>query len=321
MKGTEMESRSFSVNIFTWIFVFTVSLLAIPAECWASNIFVGNIGNGTIEKFTPQGVGQTFYNFNSSGYGPRGLAFDSSGNLYVTNDANNTIDKFLFTGGVLSNQCSVFVDSGLSNPIGLTFDGGGNLYVVNNNYGEIMKYTSTGGVLSNVATVFANMSTAGVLAFDNSGNLFVGSGSFQGINKFTSTGGVLSNVPTFFSSSDGPTWGLAVDSNRNVYAALPTANEIEKFTPAGVGTVFATNGLDWPSGLAFDSNGNLFVTNVNNGTIMEFISTGGTLSNVGSVFASPGMITPQCIAVQVIPEPATLSLMALGGVALIRRRK
>jgi DNA-binding beta-propeller fold protein YncE len=45
------------------------------------------------------------------------MAFDSAGNLYVANQANNTVQRFTPGGAG-----SVFVNSGLSNPQGLAFD-------------------------------------------------------------------------------------------------------------------------------------------------------------------------------------------------------
>ena len=48
------------------------------------------------------------------------------------------------------------------------------------------------------------------------------------------------------------------------------ANTIEKFTPGGVGSVFATTGLNGPIGLAFDSAGNLYAANASNNTIEKF---------------------------------------------------
>ena len=50
---------------------------------------------------------------------------------------------------------------------------------------------------------------------------------------------------------DSP-WSLTFDSANNVYAANLTTNTIAKFTPQGVGSVFASNGLNGTWGLAFD---------------------------------------------------------------------
>ena len=69
-------------------------------------------------------------------------------------------------------------------------------------------------------------------------------------------------------------------------------------------------GISGPSGLAFDSGGNLFVANTISKTI-EKITPGGTKS----VFAAAGTAVPEFIAVRPVPEPSTLTLLA-GGAAL-----
>ena len=67
-------------------------------------------------------------------YTPRDLAFDASGNLYVTNwDAPNTVSKVDSDGDVTTFA------TGFSAPIGLAFDASGNLYV-----GEVQEAASHG---------------------------------------------------------------------------------------------------------------------------------------------------------------------------------
>ena len=74
-----------------------------------------------------------------------------------------------------------------------------------------------------------------------------------------------------------------------LYVSNGNNGTIEKFTPGGVGSVFASSGLSDPYGLAFDSAGNLYVANALNSTIEKFASTGGVLSSTGSVFADSGL--------------------------------
>jgi hypothetical protein len=90
--------------------------------------------------------------------------------------------------------------------------------------------------------------------------------------------------------------GLACDSAGNLYVANAGNNTIEKFTLAGVGSVFAGTGPSYPQGLAFDSAGNLYVaggylTNSYVYTIQKFTPDG-----VGSVFASTGLNNPTGLA-------------------------
>ncbi len=66
-----------------------------------------------------------------------------------------------------------------------------------------------------------------------------------------------------------------------LFVSNPLNNTIVKFTPGGVGSVFASAGLSTPTGIAFDSTGNLYSANDGNNTILKF-----TPSGIGSVFAS-----------------------------------
>jgi DNA-binding beta-propeller fold protein YncE len=74
--------------------------------------------------------------------------------------------------------------------------------------------------------------------------------------------------------------GIAFDSAGNLFVANEGSNTIFRFTPGGLGSVFAdaSDGLSSPSGIAFDSVGNLFVANQ---TTIEKFTPGG----IGSVFA------------------------------------
>jgi hypothetical protein len=77
--------------------------------------------------------------------------------------------------------------------------------------------------------------------------------------------------------------GLAFDRAGNLYETMYNDNTVVKFTPGGVMSVFASDGLDGPAALAFDAAGNLYVGNTNIATIEKFTPDG-----VGSVFANVG---------------------------------
>ena len=81
------------------------------------------------------------------------------------------------------------------------------------------------------------------------------------------------------------------DAAGNLYAAIDgggSNNIIEKFTPGGVGTVFATfTGPSRRVGLAFDAAGNLYAASDLDNSVFKF-----TPGGVGSVFANSGLSTP-----------------------------
>lgn len=107
------------------------------------------------------------------------------------------------------------------------------------------------------------------------------------IEQFTASG-----AGSVFTNGLNNATGQAFDSAGNFYVAN-SGNTILKFTPAGVGSVFASTGLTGVQGLACDSAGNLYAANRGNNTIQRFTPAG-----VGSLFAraSQGNAYPSGLA-------------------------
>jgi sugar lactone lactonase YvrE len=255
--------------------VFAVCCLAGGARADTLYIAYAN-GDNYVEEFSSSGssgvitdLGPLPSTTTDTG-DPNGVALDGSGNLYVANDATNTITEFDPHG----NYLGVFA-SGLNQPASMTFDAYGNLYVVNGGAGEILKINPQG-----TQSVFAagGLNSPQGIAIGPNGNIYVSNQGDNSIKEITPSG----QLSTFW--SDG-SWtivdqveGLAFDASGNLYVASYRTNSIEKITPAGIATVFANNpspasdpndpnnptnpeGLYNPIGLAFDSQGDLFAGN------------------------------------------------------------
>ncbi len=225
----------------------------------AGNLYVADLGDGTVSKVTPAGVVTLF----ASGFNePIGLAFDAAGNLYVANAGSGTVSEASSTGVVNPIPFA----SGFSEPTGLAFDAAGNLYVADAGAGTVSKVTP-GGVVSPFASGFSE--PAG-LAFDAAGNLYVANFSSSGdaVSKVT-PGGVVSPFASGFKQPDG----LAFDAAGNLYVA--SGDAVSKVTPAGVVSTFAT-GFNQTDGLAFDAAGNLYVADNGDGAMSE-VSTAVTV--------------------------------------------
>lgn len=146
------------------------------------------------------------------------------------------------------------------------------------------------------------------LAVDRAGNVYVADTYNHMIRKITVAGVVTTLAgSTSAGSSNGvgaaasfryPS-GLALDSNGNVYVADTANNMIRMITPSGVVSTFAgssTNGSNngpvsaatfySPSGLAFDSNANLYVADTNNQLIRVISATGTVSTLAGGGFGS-----------------------------------
>jgi DNA-binding beta-propeller fold protein YncE len=295
----------------------SLMLLALAAPLPAADILYVTLNNNTIVSYDTTGnVGETILatksTFASTNLNnPRGLAFDTSGNLYAGNWTNpGTISKFNSSGVYQSN-----ITSNLSYVAALAFDSSGNLYAVNRGGNTISKFNSSGNYLSNITT---NMNVPYGLAI-YSGNLYVANAGDSTISKFDSSGVYISNITTNL----GSPYGLAFDSSGNLYAANNSSNTISKFDSSGayvnIGSIGSTN-LSGPSGLAFDSSGNLYASNGTSKTISKFDSSGTFLTSW-----STGTATPQLLAFKpvTVPEPSTYALAAIatGVMAYLARRR
>ena len=258
---------------------------------------------------------------------PRGLAFDSAGDLFVatnffSGDTSQPAVKEITSRGnriTLGRLPNTFFASGLA--IGSS----GNVFVM----GEAANFTSTifeftpGGTRS----VFGTLPGQGFgLAFDSAGNLFAADSSDQMIVKFTS-GGTSSIFagPTAFTSNSGPT-GLAFDSAGNLFVSTESnglePDAILEFTPGGIESTFAT-GLTNPRGIAFDSSDNLYVAEIGipaPGDILKF-TPDGTESTFASGIGTTDNHGPQYLAIgPAINTPdsaSTLLLLTMGLFGLV----
>jgi sugar lactone lactonase YvrE len=144
----------------------------------SGNVYVTNLSNSTVRKFTSAG---TFVSTWGTGLNqPYDISFDAAGNAYITNYAANTITKTT-TG----NVSSTFISTGLTNPFGTAVDAAGNVYVANYNGGgaggAILKYNSAGTLIQTITTASPTN-----VAVDANGNIYAlsyGNGTVTGFHK------------------------------------------------------------------------------------------------------------------------------------------
>jgi len=276
--------------------------------------------SGSILAYTSTGIQSTF----ASGMPhPRGLAFDTAGNLFVASNNLNADQATILEitpGGVQSD----FADSTplLSN---VRIDSTGNLFVTmidsstSNGSTSILKFTP-GGTPSTFASGFG--ASAG-LAFDHAGNLFLADFLDQTIFKFTPSGtrSVFAGPSAFGSNSPE---GLAFDSAGNLFVGVesntPNSDTILKFTPGGTESTFAA-GLNGVEGLAFDPLGNLFAAEIFNGDTLKFTS-GGTETVFASGLNGPHWLTFGPAGGANVPDSgATVGLLGISVLGLFCARK
>jgi uncharacterized protein (TIGR03437 family) len=236
---------------------------------------------------------------------PRAVAFDSSGNLWVSDSGNHRILRF--AASVLNSQTTPAAD---------TVIGQKDFY---------SNLANQGGTVSN-----AGLNTPSGLAFDSQGNLYVADYLNTRVLRFAvpappggnttasavwgETDFVTRGVPSQASASTlaGPN-GVAVDSGGRLYVAVATDNRVLIFPKgsasggaadtvlgqtdflttkpdAGVYPLASPNTLAGPSDVEVDQNGNVLVVDGGNNRVLEFSSGAKAASKVWgqSDFSSNG---------------------------------
>ena len=212
---------------------------------------------------------------------PNGLAFDKDGNLWVANYGANQVLELDPSNGIVLNT----ITDGLSGPTRLAFDSQSNLWVANTTGGTITGYNTKTLRRIRTYTESAASKPLGV-AVDAYGDTYIANNGINDIAALNVGFGRLVETLTkdnggFSFSSPG---ALAIHG-RNLYAgfgpgsgenAVISYNVGEFLTddPAEV-TVYNDNVNTGPSGLAFDSQGNVYISELYSGTAVKYAPTGG----------------------------------------------
>ena len=238
------------------------------------NVFVADTGSNTIRKISSSGLVSTFAgsagragSANGTGaaasfFGPQGLTADASGTIFITEN-NHTIRR-ITSGAVVTTLAGLPAVNGTTDgigsaarfnvPSGVALDSAGNLYVADSSNHTIRKISASGTVTT-----------------------LAGSPDLPGTADGTGAGARF-NLPS----------GVAIDAAGNLYVADFANHTIRKITGAGVvstlagtpGTSGASNGaglaarFSYPSGIAVDASGRIFVADQSNHTIRAVTAAG-----------------------------------------------
>jgi len=245
---------------------------------------------------------------------PADVAVDSSNNLYVADSNNCTIRKITPAAAVttLAGLASAGHTNGTGSaarfdfPDGVAVDTTGKIYVADTVESAIRKITptavvstfaglpGTSGYVDATGTAarfrFPRWLTVGALD-----NVYVGD-TFNFVVRKITPNAVVSSVVTMPANGAGEVRGVAMDSSGNIYTADQPHHTIRKITPEGTATIFAglndtpgsANGtgsvarFNFPTGLAVDGAGNVYVADSGNNTIRKITPAAKVTTFAGS---------------------------------------
>jgi hypothetical protein len=242
----------------------------------SDNVFVVDVLNSRIQKFTNNGTFIAKWGSHGSGdgqfIGPSDIAIDSSDNVFVVDRIDNNIQKFTNNGTFIAkwgstcsieedndNNCNSHMpgaielgDGQFNEAQGIAADSTDNIYVSDRGNSRIQKFTNNGTFIAKWGergTDDGQFNPPGALAADSTDNIYVSDVGNSRIQKFTNNG-------TFIAK-----WGSYCDLNTGFGCNILNTG------------ILGDGQFNDPQGIAADSTDNIYVSDIVNQEIQVFSSS------------------------------------------------
>jgi trimeric autotransporter adhesin len=258
------------------------------------DLFISDADNNRVRKVVPAGTISTIAGIGRAGYdngagqaaaglldSPGGTAVDTNGNIYIADTYNYRIRK-VTPGGVISTiagtgKSNFSGDGGpataadIGSPTSVAVDAGGNIFFTDMDFSRIRKIAPSG----TITTIAGN-----------------------GSSTFAGDGGAAT-------AAQLDPFDIALDQNGNLYVADLSNNRIRKIDSAGIISTVAGSeiggydgdggpatsaSLSQPTGMAVDSDGNLYIADSGNWVVRRVSQSGviSTIAGTGKDFVYAG---------------------------------
>jgi sugar lactone lactonase YvrE len=220
---------------------------------------------------------------------PQGVYGDTLGNVYVGDAANQRVRQ-VAPGGIINSYAGGGLSDGpvlssiLADNQNVALDTSGNLYIADTGNNRIRKVS--GGAIStlagsglgnyygnnNTAATNANLSQPHGLALDGMGNVYIAD-TFNYVIRVLNTQSVGINVA-----------GVTINPGQlATVAGIPMTACAPNVVCSANGQSARTATLAWPTGVALDSAGNIYITDETAGVVLQ-VNTAGVIQTVAGQF-------------------------------------
>ena len=211
-------------------------------------VYVADTWNHRILKFSPEGKlarvwGHAYYGQDDplGLWGPRGIAVDALGRVYVSDTGNKRIVIFDADGNYLTQIGSPGLQPGqFDEPVGLAFDERGNLYVADTWNQRVQVFIRAGDDLTftplaqwDLAAWYGqSLDNKPFIAVDGQGHVFITDPDGGRVLEFTAQGGFVRGWDTtaFATENVSLLTGIAIDAQGRVWVSDAGDNRIMRFT-------------------------------------------------------------------------------------------
>ena len=280
------------------------------------------------------------------------VASDAAGNVFLSDVLNNRVRKISAKDGTIqiiagtgvsgdSGDGGPAVNAEIGQPQGVVVDSSGNVYISANH--RIRRVSGDGTITTIAGTgtagfsgdggpaVAAQLSQPTGLALDSAGNLYFADQSGNRIREIA--GGIVSTFADISGrfTGAGSALQIAAEAQGNVSIADPTNNRIHRIAPGGAITTIAGDGqavvragngdggaavnaeLNYPTDVAVDAAGNIFIADAGNNQIRKVRPDGIITTVAGN--GLPGYFGDGNLAWNAeFNQPLSLALDATGNI-------
>jgi DNA-binding beta-propeller fold protein YncE len=213
-------------------------------------VYVADTWNHRIQKFSASGTpltmwGTPLYDPTTTDpfavWGPRGIAVDAKGRIFVADTGNKRILVYDANGNFILQIGNEGLSIGqFEEPVGLAFDSQGNLYVADtwNQRVQVFTPTENGSTYSpllqwDISGWYGeSLDNKPYLATDNQGNIFVTDPESYRVLEFTTNGAFVRTWGEYGTSAEnfGLVAAIAVDGEGHVWVSDSANNRLMRFT-------------------------------------------------------------------------------------------
>ena len=220
--------------------------MGIGVNKTTGDVYVADTNNHRIQQFTSNGTfikewgeyynGGYTYSGNYQFNGPRDVAVDSAGNVYVTDHSNHRVMVYTSTGTFIRKWGNESGDGHLYYPLGILVTSTDKVYVTDQD--SVKRYTTSGAYETKWGSEGVGDGQFDLpwgLGADTSGNIYVAGSDDHRVQKFNA-GGTFLALWGVRSSREGMfnvPWNLNVDQDGKIYVADTYNHRIQIFSADG----------------------------------------------------------------------------------------